>query len=135
MTYLYGAALPGTDPHPDRGALAFRYRWFYEEILVPFDLVVPLVISEAGVDGTLTNRPGPRGWGWESFSSYWVEQGWGQNGVDAFINQLAWYDAGVRQDGYVIGFTVFTAGGIGQWEGFDVNAILPELSNYVISQR
>lgn len=135
MTYLYGSPLPSTDPHPERGALAFRYRWFYEELLIPFDLVIPLVISEAGVDGTLNNRPGPQGWGWQSFSTYWVEQGLGRNGVEAFINQLAWYDAGVRQDGYVIGFTVFTAGAIGHWKNYDVNPILPELTDYVRSQR
>ena len=135
MTYLYGSPLPGTDGHPERGALAFRYRWFYEEFLIPYDLVVPLVISEAGVDGTLPNRPGPPGWGWESFSTYWVQQGWAENGVDAFIKQLAWYDAGVRQDGYVIGFTIFTAGGIGHWKKYDVNGILPELTDYVVSQR
>lgn len=135
MTFLYGSPLPGQDPHPDRGALAFRYRWFYEELLIPFDLVIPLVITEAGIDGIIGNRPGPDGWGWRSFSSYWVEQGLGRSGKEAFINQLAWYDAGVRQDGYVIGFTVFTAGGFGHWENYDINPILPDLTNYVRSQR
>ena len=98
-------------------------------------LVIPLVISEAGIDGIIGNRPGPQGLGWADFQNFWVDQGWGSNGVEAFINQLAWYDAGVRQDGYVIGFTVFTAGGFGYWENYDINPILPELTNYVISQQ
>jgi hypothetical protein len=135
LTFLYGAALPGMPAYPDRGALKFRYRWFYREILEPANMVIPLVVTEAGVDGIIGNRPGPQGYGWRDFQDYWVQQGWGPTGVQAFINQLNWYDNGVRQDGYVIGFTVFTAGAIGHWENYDVNPILPELTQYVIGQR
>jgi hypothetical protein len=134
MTFLYGEPLPGYPTYPDRGALTFRYRWYYRDILHPAGLVIPLVISEAGIDGIIGNRPGPKGKGWADFQDYWVEQGWGPNGVQAFINQLAWYDAGVRQDGYVIGFTIFTAGAFGYWENYDINPILPELADYVKSQ-
>lgn len=135
MTYLYGAALPGYPAYADRGALTFRYRWFYREFLEPQNLVIPLVITEAGIDGIIGDRPGPQGYGWADFQNYWVEQGWGSNGVEAFINQLAWYDAGVRQDGYVIGFTVFTAGPIGHWRNYDINPILPDLTAYVVGQQ
>ncbi|UCG24099.1 MAG: hypothetical protein JSW55_18570 [Chloroflexota bacterium] len=135
MAYLYGSPLPGYPPYPDRGALTFRYRWIYEEILKPADMVIPLIITEAGVDGIIGNRPGPAGTGWKDFQSYWERQGLGETGEQAFINQLAWYDAGVRQDGYVIGFTIFTAGGIDQWKRYDVNPILPELTDYVVGQR
>jgi hypothetical protein len=135
LTYLYGAALPGMPAYSDRGALKFRYRWFYREILEPANMVIPLVITEAGVDGIIGNRPGPQGYGWRDFQDYWVQQGWGSTGVEAFINQLNWYDNGVRQDGYVIGFTVFTAGAVGHWENYNVNPILPELTQYVIGQR
>lgn len=135
MTFLYGEPLPGYPTYPDRGSLTFRYRWYYREILEPAGLVIPLVISEAGVDGIIGNRPGPQGKGWRDFQEFWVQQGWGRTGPEAFINQLAWYDNGVRLDGYVIGFTVFTAGGIGNWMSYDVNPILPDLTAYVISQR
>jgi hypothetical protein len=135
LTYLYGAPLPGYPAYADRGALKFRYRWYYRELLEPNDLVVPLVITEAGVDGIIGNRPGPPGTGWYDFQDYWVAQGWGRTGPEAFINQLAWYDDGVRADGYVIGFTVFTAGGIGHWLNYDINEILPQLTDYVVSQR
>ncbi|MEW5985900.1 MAG: hypothetical protein AB1791_04640 [Chloroflexota bacterium] len=135
MTYLYGGALPGLPSYPDRGALTFRYRWFYRDLLEPAGLVIPLVVSEAGIDGIIGNRPGPAGLGWMDFQSFWVEQGWGADGAQAFINQLAWYDAGVRQDGYVIGFTVFTAGAFDQWEHYNVNSILPQLTGYVVGQR
>ena len=123
MGYLYGDPLPGFPAYPDRGSLTFRYRWYYREYLEPAGLEIPLVVSEAGIDGIIGNRPGPSGKGWRDFQGYWEEQGLGETGVEAFINQLAWYDAGVRQDGYVIGFTVFTAGGFGYWENYNVNPI------------
>ncbi|MCI0396825.1 MAG: hypothetical protein L0332_05680 [Chloroflexi bacterium] len=135
MTFGYGAPLPGFPPYTDRGSLTFRYRWLYRDMLEPGGMVIPLVITEAGVDGIIGNRPGPDGLGWWDFQSYWVEQGWGPNGPQAFINQLAWYDAGVRQDGYVIGFTVFTAGGFGYWQNYNINSILPQITDYVIGQR
>ncbi|MCA9982388.1 MAG: hypothetical protein KDD89_16195, partial [Anaerolineales bacterium] len=135
LTYLYGSPLPGQPAYPDRGALKFRYRWFYEDILIPANMTIPLAITEAGVDGIIGGRPGPDGKGWRDFGSYWVQQGWGETATQAFVNQLAWYDVGVRQDGYVIGFTVFTAGGIGQWGSYDVNPILPELTGYVVGQQ
>jgi hypothetical protein len=135
MAYLYGDPLPGYPAYPDRGSLTFRYRWFYREFLEPGGMVIPLVISEAGIDGIIGNRPGPPGLGWWDFQSYWERQGLGATGREAFINQLAWYDAGVRQDGYLIGFTVFTAGGFGYWEQYDINPLLPELAAYVVGQR
>ncbi len=135
LTYLFGDPLPGYPAYPDRGSLKFRYRWYYRELLEPNDLVVPLVISEAGVDGVIGNRPGPPGTGWYDFQDYWIEQGWGRTGPEAFINQLAWYDAGVREDPYVIGFAIFTAGGIDHWLNYDINEILPQLTDYVVSQQ
>lgn len=136
MTYLYGGALPGYPSYPDRGALTFRYRWYYRELLEPAGLVIPLVITEAGIDGIIgSGRPGPGGYGWADFQRYSVEQGWGKDGPDAFINQLAWYDAGVRQDDYVYGFTVFTAGPVGHWKNYNIDSILPDLAHYVTSNR
>ena len=136
LTYLYGSALPGYPAYPDRGALTFRYRWYYREILEPAGLVIPLIITEAGIDGILgSGRPGPNGFGWADFQDYAVDQGWGKDGTEAFINQLAWYDAGVRQDDYVYGFTVFTAGPVGHWRKYNIDSILPDLAHYVTSHR
>lgn len=134
ITYLFGDPLPGGIAYPDRGSLMFRYRHYYRDILEPNDLVIPLVISEAGIDGIIGGRPGPAGQGWRDFQDFWVEQGWGVSGPEAFIRQLNWYDNGVRTDGYVIGFTVFTAGGAQRWETYDLNPILPELAAYVRGQ-
>ncbi|MCB8927089.1 MAG: hypothetical protein H6652_15835 [Ardenticatenaceae bacterium] len=135
MSYGYGSALPGYPYHEDRGSLTFRYRWYYEELLIPRGLVIPLVISEAGIDGIIGNRPGPEGLGWADFQEYAVDQGWGRTGDEAFINQLAWYDAGVRQDDYVLGFTVFTAGPVAQWGPYNIGSILSKMADYVRSQE
>lgn len=135
MTYLFGSALPGYPAYADRGALTFRYRWYYREFLEPAGLVIPLVITEAGIDGIIGNRPGPDGYGWQDFTDYAIAQGWGETGEDAFINQLAWYDRGVRQDYYVLGFTIFTAGPVGHWYNYDINPLLPRLTDYVNGQK
>ena len=133
----YGSALPGYPYYPDRGSLAFRYRWYYREILEPAGLVIPLIISELGIDGVINTagQPGPPARGWRDFEEYWVELGLGSTGIEAYINQLNWYDVEARRDGYVIGFTVFTAGGGERWRTYDVNDIIPQLTAYVNSQR
>lgn len=132
MDYLVGSPLPGWPGYADRGVLALRYRWWYEEILIPRGLTVPLVISEAGIDGIIMagQRAGPDGLGWEDFASYWGDVGL-IGGPEGYVQQLAWYDSELQRDGYVIGFTVFTAGGGDRWDSYDVNRILPEMARYV----
>ena len=136
IDYLYGDPLPGLPTYPNRGPLALRYRWWYEDILIPRGTIVPLVISEAGIDGIVMSgeRPGPAGLGWRDFVNYWEDLGLGE-GVQAYVNQLAWYDYQVQADSYVIGFTVFTAGGGSRWRSYEVNNILPELAAYVLQTR
>ncbi|MBP6015737.1 MAG: hypothetical protein KA586_03385 [Candidatus Promineofilum sp.] len=134
LTFLFGDALPGFPAYADRGPLMFRYRWFYRDVLEPRGLVVPLVISEAGIDGIIGNRPGPDGLGWQDFQSFWVEQGWGPDGQTAYLNQLQWVDNEARQDSYVIGYTLFTAGGGSAWPTYELAPFLPRLAEYVASQ-
>jgi hypothetical protein len=136
VDYLVGSPLPGFPGYADRGVLALRYRWWYEEILIPRNLVIPLVISEAGIDGILMSgqRPGPDGLGWQDFTGYWSEQGM-IGGSEGYISQLAWYDSQLQADDYVIGFTVFTAGGGSNWKSYDVNGILPQLARYVAGEE
>jgi hypothetical protein len=134
LTFLYGDPLPGYPTYPDRGPLLFRYRWFYRDVLEPRGLVVPLVISEAGIDGILGNRPGPQGLGWQDFQAFWVQQGWGPDGPTAFLNQLQWLDNEARQDDYLIGYALFTAGGGRAWDTYELDPFLPRLAEYVVSQ-
>jgi hypothetical protein len=129
-----GAGLPGHPNHPDRGALTLRYRWWYEDFLKPQGLAIPLVISEAGVDGLVANRPGPqKGRGWRDFAGYWQEQGLGDDGIKAYLNQLAWYDSELRKDSYVIGCTLFTAGAMNDdWKSYDITSILRHIATFLI---
>lgn len=135
LTFLYGDPLPGYPTYPDRGSLMFRYRWFYRDVLEPRGLVIPLVISEAGIDGILGNRPGPEGLGWQDFQDFWIDQGWGPDGQTAFLNQLIWVDNEARQDPYVLGYALFTAGGGRAWDTYELDPFLPRLAEYVRSQQ
>jgi len=132
-----GTPLPGQPGHSDRGALALRYRWWYEDILKPRGLVVPLVISEAGIDGGIRGRPGPpEARGWRDFAKYWSQSGLSDDPVPFYVQQLAWYDSEMQKDDYVLGFTVYTAGPLNaEWESFDITDILPKLAYYVVSQK
>ena len=133
MDRSVGAGLPGRPGLPDRGALVLRYRWWYEDFLKPRGLVVPLVISEAGIDGGIPNRPGPDGEGWQDFVGYWSEVGLGDDGIQTYLQQLAWYDEQLRQDDYVIGFAVFTAGAMNEdWRSFDITNILRHIATYIL---
>ena len=136
MDRSVGAGLPGRPGYANRGALALRYRWWYEDFLKPRGLVVPLVISEAGIDGGIPDRPGPEGRGWRDFTDYWKTHDLGDDSVRVYIRQLAWYDNELRQDNYVIGFTVFTAGAMSEyWKSYDITHILRQVAAYVVSQR
>jgi hypothetical protein len=136
LDYRVGEGLPGHPVYPDRGVLTLRYRWWYEDILKPRGLVIPLVISEGGIDGQVDQDLAPPGLGWRDFTKYWRQQGLGDSDAQIYIQQLAWYDRQLQQDDYVTGVAIFTAGSpAGHWPSFDITAILPELAKYVVSQR
>jgi hypothetical protein len=129
-----GAGLPGRPGHPDRGALALRYRWWYADILGPAGLEIPLVLTEAGVDGLVGNRPGPAGAsGWRDFIPYYREQYPGVDPLYLYLDQLEWYDRQVQQDGYVIGWALFTAGAMGdRWDSYDVTDYLRYIAAEIV---
>jgi hypothetical protein len=129
-----GAGLPGHPNHPDRGALALRYRWWYEDYLIPRGLVIPLVISEAGVDGLVVNRPGPpEARGWRDFRGHWADIGLGGNPLEAYLAQLDWYDRELQKDDYVIGWALFTVGAMNpDWESYDVTEYLRHIAALII---
>ncbi len=135
LTRAVGASLPGQPAYADRGALMLRYRWWYEDLILPRELDVPLIISEAGIDGLVENRPGPDGQGWQDFAAYWATNGLGRDAEAAYLKQLAWYDAELQRDNYVIGCAVFTAGAMGEhWETYDITGMLREMGYYLVEQ-
>ncbi|MBI3762619.1 MAG: hypothetical protein HY260_12280 [Chloroflexi bacterium] len=123
--------------YPDRGPLAGRYRFLYRDILIPRGLVIPLVISEAGIDGGAGagQRPGYSDTqGWLGFQKYWQTDLGVNDPVAFYAEQLEWYDSLLRQDPYVIGATIFNVGG-GAWASFDASPVIPQLTQYALSLR
>lgn len=118
------------------GPLALRYRYWYEGYLKPLGMGdLPLVISEMGIDG-LVNLGGcgfETTGAWKEHQAWWMEQNFGASGPEAYVNVLAWYDAQLQQDPYVIGATIFTGGATGEtsWNRFDLHDVFPVLANYL----
>lgn len=111
---------PGISPE-DTGWLTLRYRQVYNQILKPANLAIPLVFTELGVDGLVTDRPGPpEARGWQDFQAYWRDNGYGLWGPGAYIEQLVWFDEAMRQDSYVLGGCIFSLAGSDGWQSYDL---------------
>lgn len=111
---------PGVEPS-DSGWLTLRYRKLYNDYLRPAGLAVPLIMTELGVDGLVTDRPGPPdAKGWQDFQQYWAENGYGLWGPGAYVEQLVWYDAAMRQDDYVVGSCIFVMAASDGWQSYDI---------------
>ncbi len=95
------ATLRGTQPFH-----ALRYRRLYETLRAE-NADCPLVITECGQNG-----------GAEFI------------GVDAFIEDLAWYDGELMNDGYVRGAAAWT---LGNWANANFQEALPALAEYIIT--
>ncbi len=105
----------------DEGWLTLRYRKVYRQYLIPAGLAVPLLITETGVDGTVQNRPGPKGKGWRDFADFWKKEGYVRFSAGGFyVEQLAWYDAELMQDDYVKGAAIYALAAPPGWESFEI---------------
>jgi hypothetical protein len=121
----------GADPAQE-GWLTLRYRKVYRGYLAPNKLVLPLVITETGVDGAVANRPGPAAQGWMDFRQYWDELGMGKDAAGNYVEQLAWYDSCLRQDEYVLAAAIFAAAASPGFETYEVlDEVFPFLSQYL----
>jgi hypothetical protein len=121
----------GTDP-AQAGWLTLRYRKVYRDYLAPNKLTLPLVITETGVDGAVTNRPGPQAEGWMDFRKYWEEIGMGNDAPGNYVEQLAWYDASLRQDDYVLGAAIFAGAASPGFHTYEVlDETFPFLKQYI----
>ncbi|MBI3242418.1 MAG: hypothetical protein HYZ49_09010 [Chloroflexi bacterium] len=140
MQYGVDGGIPNAIHVEDAGALTLRYRYWYEGYLKPRGLVVPLVISEAGIDGGAGAgcplSQGGHGWyscigDWQAMDQYRDMAAW-----QIYMSQLSWYDSELRQDDYVLGFTVFTAGTSNNpdWRTFDINDMLVPMAVYMAGQ-
>ena len=126
--------LDPTGDEGDEGWLTLRYRKLYRDYLRPAGLDVPLVITEAGIDGQVGNRPGPAGRGWQDFTGFWVDEGQVSTTAEGYyIEQLAWYDAELYKDDYVEAAAVFTLAGPRGWESFEVQGTAAEILRQYLS--
>lgn len=135
-----GATIPGSPVFPDvvLGAKMLRYRYWYEGYLKPRGLGdLPLVISELAIAPEVAcGEPDGGGHTWKNFREWWVREGVGPNGEQAYLNLLAGYDAALRQDSYVWGVALFTAGAPSAsdgWYTFDVHDIINPLTYYAVA--
>jgi hypothetical protein len=123
----------GTDP-AQTGWLTLRYRKAYREYLEPNNLKLPLILTEIGIDGLVGNRPGPEGAGWQDFGGYWDELGMGKDTAGNYTEQLAWYDASLQQDDYVLGGAIYAAAASPGWESYEIlgdGGVEPFLKQYL----
>ena len=104
----------------DEGWLTLRYRKVYRQYLQPWGLPLPLLLTEVGVDGLVTDRPGPPGGGWRDFADHWDELGMGRDTAGNYIEQLAWYDSQLQQDDYVHGAAIFAMTAFEAWNTYQL---------------
>ncbi|MBM3188114.1 MAG: hypothetical protein FJZ90_05260 [Chloroflexi bacterium] len=129
MRHGVGAGIPGLENRHDFGALTLRYRFWYGFYLQPNDLVVPLVVTEAGIDGGVLRDGEDRPMGWRDFTvSRDRREGTPAQPLESYLEQLSWYDDELRRDSYALGFAIFNVGDSGgQWASFDLTDYLPQL--------
>ncbi len=137
MNFAYGdyQADPDED-EGDEGWLTGRYRKVFRQFLHPNGLLIPIAITENGIDGGVLPgiRPGPPdAQGYKDFAAYWASpEGGNHPDPEAYyLEQLAWYDREIQKDAYVIGATIFTTGY--GWASFNLEgAMLPLLEGYLV---
>jgi hypothetical protein len=117
----------------DEGWLTLRYRKVYRQFLIPWGLRLPLLITECGMDGLVTGRPGPPGKGWKDFAGYWAELGMGQDAAGNYVEQLAWYDSQLQEDDYVLGAAVFAMTAFQEWESYQLQGKAAEILQQYLS--
>jgi hypothetical protein len=111
MNQRWGEPTEDLPPYEDRGVLAGRYRYLYRDFLIPRDEVIPLVITECGLDPVVG---GPD-----------LEQPW----QERYVKEMAWYDTRLREDDYVVGAAMFSVGTFKQWVRYDYEELLGLTSN------
>ncbi|HKZ84516.1 MAG TPA: DUF1800 domain-containing protein [Anaerolineae bacterium] len=94
--------LRGTQPYH-----ALRYRRLYQDMLIPNAADAPLIISECGQSA-----------------------GYDFIGAHIFIEDLAWYDAELMKDSYVVGAAAWT---LGSWVNANFQDALPAMAEYIVT--
>ena len=129
-----GAGIPGLEGQAHFGSLTLRYRFWYDYYLKINDLVVPLVVTEAGIDGGVIRSNELSLMGWRDFTRNLPDDVEKQT-AESYLGDLSWYDDELRRDPYVLGFAIFNVGDSdGRWASFDMTGMLPQLGGLVQSK-
>ena len=107
--YRWNEPTEDLPPHEDRGVLNCRYRYLYRDFLIPRGEVIPLVITEAGLDPVLVSAGHPNP------SQPWRER---------YVEEMIWYDTKLREDDYVVGAAMFSIGTFANWRDYDYEELL-----------
>jgi hypothetical protein len=119
-----------------------RYRTLYDNffsassplLTPPVPPPPPLLLSEVGVGWAAPSCGGTGAvLGWRAYCTNWTSPGGDFPGMaceDAFVAQLAWYDALLRADAFVIGANIFCEN-CGSFESFDTAPALGALAAYM----
>ncbi|HXJ90392.1 MAG TPA: hypothetical protein VMS18_26505 [Candidatus Binatia bacterium] len=92
------------------------YALYYRQVRDQNGLAgIPLVVSEGGYLTTSST-------GWQ-----------GQLSSDQYLSWLKWFDAQLKQDPEIPGFTIFQVGNTTDWQSFDLTPFAQELANYLTS--
>ncbi len=133
MKHGVGTGIPGHDAKPSAGSLTLRYRYFYDYYLRVHDLIIPLVFTEAGIDGGVLRQGGLGGW--RDFDPIPYALIDGATTHIPYLDQINWYDDELRRDPYVLGFAIFNVGETtGMWASFDVTDMLSEFAALIATK-
>ncbi len=137
MWWMTGAyQIDPTEDEGDEGWTTLRYRKVYRQHLIPSDAVIPLVITECGIDGLVRPLPpGVDGGAWSDLGDFWRDHDQEPDKEDYYFRQLVWYDRELQKDEYVVGATVFAWGNFGPpWDAFDIagTGVSEKLTQYTI---
>lgn len=125
----------GAPDEKDEGWWTLRYRKVYRHVLPAELRSIPLVITECGVDGGLPPRPGPAAGGWRDKETikWWTSQGH-PDAEAYYLEQLAWYDAELQKDPFVIGGAVYCVSAGSDWGSFELEgSMLDKLGTHILS--
>ena len=106
MDQRWGEPTEDLPPYEDRGVLAGRYRYLYRDFLLPRDEVIPLLITECGLDPVVGGPPGDGPW------------------QERYVEEMIWYDTKLREDDYVVGAAMFAIGTFANWVRYDYEELL-----------
>lgn len=103
----------------DEGHTTLRYRTVYREYIVPAGAMLPLVITEFGIDPLVRPLPpGAPAGGWQQLGTFWREEDGRSDKAAYYVEQLSWYDEEIQKDSFVKGACIFHWGSRG-WDSME----------------